>query len=193
MTVRRGRARRMGAASTALGLTMATALVLTACGDPQSAGEGERQQPTTTALVRTDLESVAEAWGVAMLTNDVASWVALLKPTDHDQIQPQLDDLEALAPPGDVELRDLEVEVTQDGDSAEVRYSGTRCAPTITKRFGPTSVVGDTPDPTSLTSDGEIIEGEVVCADLSAMEDGPFWPARLVRIDGQWYGTLPGV
>ena len=173
-------------------LTMATALVLTGCGEPQSAGEDDRQQSTTT-VVRADLESVARAWGVAVLTSDVASMVDLLEPTSRDEVAPQLEQLEALTPPGEVELRDLGVEVvTQDGDSAEVRYTGTRCAPTITKRFGPTTVEGGATDSTSLASDGVIVEGEVVCTDLATMDDGAFWPAKFVRIDGQWHGTLPG-
>ncbi len=169
------------------------ALVLPACGDPRSAGVDDRQQSTTTSVVRSDLESVAEAWGVAVLTSDVASMVDLLEPTSREEVAPQIDQLEELTPPGEVELRDVVVDVvTQDGDSAEVRYSGTRCAPTISKQFGPTTVTGDATDSTSLSSDGVVVEGEVVCTDLSSAEDGPFSPFTFVRIDGEWFGTLPG-
>lgn len=185
-------ARQLCALSAAVGaLAMAA---MSSCGD--SASDSERSVPQTTAsVVTSDLDSVAHAWGKAFLTNDWASVAGLIEPSDQRTISDQLDAMESVTPPGKVTLNEFAFEVVaQEAGSAEVRYSGERCAPTTSRTFGPTTVVGGPgSDSTSLSSDGIMVEGEIVCADLEAVEAGPLSPARFVEIDGQWYGVLPGL
>ena len=172
-------------------LTVAT---LSSCGDSPS--DPVRSSPQSTTSVETsDLASVAQAWGEAVLTSDWESVSRLIEPSARQAITDQLDAIESVTPPGEVTLRELTFEVVGQGaDSAEVRYSGERCAPTISKTFGPSTMIGDAgSDSTSLSSDGVIVEGEVVCTDLGEVEEGPLSPARFVQLDGQWYGVLSGV
>jgi hypothetical protein len=185
-----GARHRWAVAVVGLVLTVAT---LSSCGDSPSGAGGSAPQ-STTSVDTSDLDSVAQAWGEAMLTSDWESVVRLIEPTERQTITDQLDVIESVTPPGEVTLRELTFEVVQQGaDSAEVRYFGERCAPTISKTFGPSTVVGDAgSDSTSLSSDGVIVEGEVVCTDLGEVEEGPLSPARFVQRDGQWYGVLPG-
>lgn len=170
-----------------------TAASLSSCGDSPSDAGGSAPQ-STTSVDTSDLDSVALAWGEAMLTSDWESMVRLIEPSDRQAITDQLDVIESVTPPGEVTLKELTFEVVEQGaDSAEVRYFGERCAPTISKTFGPSTVLGDEgSDSTSLSSDGVIVEGEVVCTDLGEVEEGPLSPARFVQRDGQWYGVLPG-
>jgi hypothetical protein len=184
-----GARHRRAVAGVGLVLTLAT---LSSCGDSPSDAGGPAPQ-STTSVDTSDLDSVAQAWGEAMLTSDWESVVRLVEPTERQTITDQLDVIESVTPPGEVTLRELTFEVVKQGaDSAEVRYFGERCAPTISKTFGPSTVVGDAgSDSTSLSSDGVIVEGEVVCTDLGDVEEGPLSPARFVQRDGEWYGDLP--
>ncbi len=89
-------------------------------------------------------------------------------------------------------VENLEVEITRtDPNAAEVSYSGEVCAPELQKNFPATSVAGNGGDSESMSSDGEISFGEVVCTDLQELMSrmGPF---EFVNVEGQWYGTLPG-
>lgn len=175
---------------------MAAAVVAAAsCGDSPSASEPTVPE-STGSVVTSDLDSVAEAWGEAVFTNDWASMAALLKPSARQTVSEQLKTMESVTPPGDVTLSDMAFEVVaEEAGIAEVRYSGTRCAPTISTTFGPSTVVGDSgSDTTTLSSEGVTVEGEVVCADLATPEVGPWGsPFKFVQIDGQWYGTMPGL
>ena len=169
------------------------AVPLSSCGDSPS--DAVRSDPqSTTSVLTSDLNSVAQAWGEAMLTNDWPSVARLIEPSAQQTISDQLEAIKSVTPPGEVTLREFTFEVVaQAAGSAEVRYFGERCAPTISKTFGPSTVIGDAgSDSTSLSSDGVIVEGEVACTDLGAVEKGPLSPARFVQLDGQWYGVLLG-
>lgn len=176
-------------AAVALLLAMAT---LSSCGDSPTDAGGSGQR-STTSVETSDLDSVAQAWGEAMLMSDWESVVRLIEPSARQTITDQLEMFGSVTPPGEVTLRDLTFEVVAQGsDSAEVRYFGERCAPTISKTFGPSTVVGDAgSDSTSLSSEGVIVEGEIVCTDLGDVEKGPLSPAEFVQREGQWYGVFP--
>ena len=82
--------------------------------------------------------------------------------------------------------------VSEDAQSVEVRGTGERCAPIMSKAFGPTALAGDASTAsTSFSRKGTIVEGDVVSADLGA-EPSPLATLRLVEIDGEWYETFPG-
>jgi hypothetical protein len=182
-------ARHRVVAAIALLLAMAT---LSSCGDLPTDGGGPGQRPTT-SVETSDLDSVAQAWGEAMLTSDWQSVVRLLEPSARQTITDLLDMFGPVTPPEEVTLRDFSFEVVERGaDSAEVRYFGERCAPTISKKFGPSTVVGDTgSDSTSLSSEGVIVEGDIVCTDVGDIEQGPLSPAEFVQREGHWYGVFP--
>jgi hypothetical protein len=125
---------------------------------------------------------------------DVNVLVDLLEPRVRSSISAeQIDEMDSLGQPSEVTVTDFGFEiVSEDVQSVEVRSTGKRCAPIMSKTFGPTTIGGDSSAaPTSSSSEGTIVEGDVVCVDLGT-EPGPLSPHRFVEVDGEWYGTFPG-
>ena len=169
-----------------VGFCLAAAVVVS-CG---GASGGESQGDVR----RTHRDAVIEAWGNAAVRGDLNVLVGLLEPRVRSSISAeQLDEMDSLGQPREVTVTDFGFEiVSEDAQSVEVRYTGERCAPTMTKTFGTTTIVGDASTAsTSLSGEGTIVEGDVVCVDLEA-EPGPLSPHRFVEVDGEWYGTFPG-
>ena len=82
-----GARHRRAVAVAALVLTVAT---LSSCGDSPSDAGGSAPQ-STTSVDTSDLDSVAQAWGEAMLTSDWESVVRLIEPSERQTITDQLD------------------------------------------------------------------------------------------------------
>ena len=104
--------------------------------------------------------------------------------------------LESIEPPVGVGVMDFGFTVVHEEEmSVEVVYTGERCAPTVTKRFGPTTVAGGVdvpggPDRSSV-NEGVLECGDVECIDLG-VTPGLGSPCRFVEVDGRWYRTASG-
>lgn len=159
---------------------MATASLLIACGVEDGAPANE---------VLPDRDAVVEEFGRAMLHGDVAAMADLRKPGLLDERSLEMFASGDFEQPPDVTVTGFGFSiVSEDDTSVEVTHSGERCAPSVSKRFGPTiAAEGES----EFSSNGVIEYGEIECVDL---EVAPrlLSPYRFVKIDDRWNWSPPG-
>ena len=141
-----------------------------------------------------DLIVAAQKFGQAYLSGDSVALLELIEPTGSKQIEEEYSELVDSygRPSGVVEVKNFGFEVTrEDPLEADVSYSGQVCQPTLTNEFPETTVTGGAETETSTVNSGSIVVGEVTCADVR--DAAPiFWQIEFVKVDGTWYGKLPG-
>jgi hypothetical protein len=176
----------------AIATVLVAVCVLAACGSD----DGEPEEAGGAAS--SELDAVIDDFGQALFAGDIEAVIALLPPDDRGDVDTDgLEDLNPVA--GQIEIRDLgHVIVSETSSSAEATYTGQRCAPDVASESSESSGSGQgagegegEESVAEETTTDETAVGEVVCLDIAEEYDGE--PFEFVRVDGQWYGTLPGV
>ena len=162
-------------------------ITLMGCGDGDA-------RATSSTDEQSDLSVAAQEFGQAYLSGDSAALLDLIEPGRSEQIREEYRELvESYGrPSGVVELRDFGFEITREDElEGEVSYSGQVCQETLTNEFPETTIGGDADTNSSTVNTGSTVVGEVKCADIR--EAAPlFWQVGFVKVDGHWYGKLPG-
>lgn len=174
----------------AVGLLLSLLLAgsLASCGDPVDRGSEPQVNDQ-------DLEAVVKEFGIAIIKGDIPRLLEFVEPSVRQKISP--DDRATLkelsGPSAQVKIEDFAYKVSRKGPaSADVVYMGRRCAPQLSYRtYSSHGSEDGSTDPTSITPRGTVIEGKVSCRDIRKAYK-VLSPVKFVKVDGRWYGKLPG-